>query len=434
MLQPSKPYLTIILSSVLGVLLLSLTGALMVLSPQHAQIENSKLPIPVTVEPVAEGTLRRWLHLEAEVKAGETRALMPAVSGTITHLQHPNGGQLSPGDRVSGPVASSSQGDLILSIDPQPMINNLLQTRLERSAVEEKINSLTEELELKKGQQVRLARDAVEAREKRERREIAAQDYESAIEAVEEIDKEIRVVQSGLFAEEDKLVFLDKKIELLKEKLTKTDLYAPFDGHVLEVNVQPGQVYNADEAPMVPVLLGKQESFFLQATVQAAEDTAIKVGTTAYLVDNEVAEKAEADQLSVDRIDDDLFYTVRVTDVQQRVIGHSIEYAIKCEPLFNPSILSYGERIQLIFPVEVKQNVLFVNQDSLVDSDGENLVYIQDGRRAVSKVVETGLRDFDRVEITDGLKQGDPVIRAGADFLTQGSSIEIVDAGEFNQE
>ena len=68
-------------------------------------------------------------------------------------------------------------------------------------------------------------------------------------------------------------------------------------------------------------------------------------------------------------------------------------------------------------------NALVLPVAALIDEDDENAVYIVNDGEVVRRVVETGIRSGDRIEILDGLTETDVVVVVGHSNLRDGSKV-----------
>jgi HlyD family secretion protein len=72
---------------------------------------------------------------------------------------------------------------------------------------------------------------------------------------------------------------------------------------------------------------------------------------------------------------------------------------------------------------------LHVPQTALVARDGFTYVMRIDASNKVSQLkVQTARRNGDRVELKDGVKEGDVLVASGAAFLTDGDTVRVTEA------
>ena len=92
----------------------------------------------------------------------------------------------------------------------------------------------------------------------------------------------------------------------------------------------------------------------------------------------------------------------------------------------NPSArLKPGMYARVNLTVGTRENALVVPRNALVDLEGKRGVFLPQQNRAKFQVVETGLQDENKVEITNGLEDGARVITTGAVALRDGDPIQL---------
>ena len=80
--------------------------------------------------------------------------------------------------------------------------------------------------------------------------------------------------------------------------------------------------------------------------------------------------------------------------------------------------------------VEIHQNALVVPQAALVVEGDETFVFVAQGDKVEKRKVTVGIRDGERIEIREGLKDSERVVTQGAYGLGDGARIKIVQGEE----
>ncbi len=75
------------------------------------------------------------------------------------------------------------------------------------------------------------------------------------------------------------------------------------------------------------------------------------------------------------------------------------------------------------------RGALTVPRNAVIDLDGKRGVFIPEGAVARFRVVRTGLQDADRVEILDGIEEGQRIVTTGSLALRDGDRVTVTDAG-----
>lgn len=76
-----------------------------------------------------------------------------------------------------------------------------------------------------------------------------------------------------------------------------------------------------------------------------------------------------------------------------------------------------------------KANALVVPKAAVVDAQGRKGVYMVQKNQAVFRAVSLGLEEPDRIEVTDGLNEGDAVVTTGASALRDGARVQVAGGG-----
>lgn len=88
--------------------------------------------------------------------------------------------------------------------------------------------------------------------------------------------------------------------------------------------------------------------------------------------------------------------------------------------------LKPGYFARAIMRVGERPGVLLAQRTAVVGPIGSTAVFVVHGSRAERRPVRTGQSDGDRVEILDGLREGDSIVVAGAEQLRDGATVRIV--------
>lgn len=277
--------------------------------------------------------------------------------------------------------------------------------------------------------------------------QIAEQDYESAKESVNAASYSLKSAQA--------------RVSDARENLRLTSLTAPMSGIVSKLPVELGEtVLGTSQFQGTEVMriadLSKME---VQVDVNENDIIRITVGDTAIIdvdsysykdktfkgVVTHIANTAN-DKISADAVTE---FGVRIqilnTSYQDLVIEEGIKYP------FRPGMTASVDII-----TEVKKDILTVplaavttrsekdknkrgnqdddsSNDEVVDEDVKEVVFVMTEGKAVKTEVETGISDFDRIEIVSGVEEGTEVVSgpflAVSKRLKDGEDIEAKSNG-----
>jgi membrane fusion protein (multidrug efflux system) len=199
---------------------------------------------------------------------------------------------------------------------------------------------------------------------------------------------------------------LDAQLDLLKARLAKTEIRAPFDGRLGLRAISPGT----------------------WATPGLALTTLVDASTLK--LDFKVPERHAKDvrpgmklRFQIEAESDWREATIAVVDP---TIDAATRSVIARATAPNPSqTLKPGAFTSIELPIEVRNSIL-VPAGSVVASARGNSVYIvADGGTAALRPITAGIRFPDRLQVVEGLKEGDQVITTNLLRMRQGSKLTI---------
>jgi len=197
----------------------------------------------------------------------------------------------------------------------------------------------------------------------------------------------------------------DKQIKQMAEtrQLPVTvDIVSPADGFVLDRNISPGQHFDRS---MEFYRIADLTKVWIVADVLGSEASSFRPGTEARVTLTNQQKSLSA----------------RVTTILPQIDPNTRTLKLRLEG-DNPG---YALRPDMFVDVELPVSVpsgLTVPVDALIDSGREQRVFIQRSQGVFEpRRVHVGWRSGDRIEIVDGLKEGDRVVSAGT-FLVDSES------------
>ena len=181
-------------------------------------------------------------------------------------------------------------------------------------------------------------------------------------------------------------------------RLAQTTLVAPADARVLVREVEPGQIVQPGKALFSLALAGPTQ---LVAQVDERFLEQLQLGQPAWVV---------ADAFAAQRFAARVLSIAPAVDAQRGAI--EVKFSIEQAPAF------LREDMTLSVEVETarRERTLVLPQAALrgpAGGDQASVLVLQDGRAQVRNV-RLGLRTLDAVEVLDGLKEGDTVLRGNA--------------------
>lgn len=196
------------------------------------------------------------------------------------------------------------------------------------------------------------------------------------------------------------------ELELARQQLIDSVLYAPFEGAVRERHASPGQ-YVAAGQPVVTVV--RVHPLRLKLAVPERDAAGVRAG-------QEVRLTVEGDA----RV-----YTGRVARFSPAIEESSRTLMVEAEVPNQAALLRPGTFARAEIVTSADLPVIFVPASSIVTFAGiEKVIVVQNGK-AVEKRVRTGRRQENRVEIVEGLAAGEPVV-AEPGNLVGGQAVTVI--------
>lgn len=251
--------------------------------------------------------------------------------------------------------------------------------------------------------------------------QVELKDAEASLElAKANYERAAKLAQSGsgtqrtLDEAQTELARAQAAVDLIRVRLDKLSLTAPFDGVVgirkisLGAYITAGQeLVNLEKIDRLKVSFKVPELFLAQ----------IKVGQAVIVkLDALPGRPFEARIYTIDPL----------LDINGR--------ALNVRALLpNPDgLLRPGLFARITVQVDESRRVVMVPEEAIVPRDKDHLVFRVVEGHAQQVVVDLGARRAGRVEVLSGLKDGDVVVTAGQNRLREGSPVEVLAGGTAN--
>lgn len=197
----------------------------------------------------------------------------------------------------------------------------------------------------------------------------------------------------------------EARIDELKITLSNTTIVSPVDGFVGRRNLDQGAFAGANTVILQVVDIGTVR---MVSNLVEKDFKRITQGVQALV---------EVDAFPGEQFAGVVSRVAPVFDAATRTASMEIEVP-------NPGYrLKPGMYARVRLTAQRKADALTVPRTAVVDSEGRRGVFLPDGQTAKFQPVQTGLQDNDRVEIVDGLTDGQRVITTGALALREGDRI-----------
>jgi len=173
-----------------------------------------------------------------------------------------------------------------------------------------------------------------------------------------------------------------------------TPLLAPLSGLIIALNVVPGQMVSTGDALMV-----MSDHLIVRAQVDETDLAQVKLGQKATLTLDAYAQ--EPIPASVKRI-----------AFQSKLVNNVTTYEVEVWPLKVPPFMRSGMTANVLFQVAKKEGTLLIPSEAIQQRGGKTLALLASSDpkgKPTPQPIRTGLTDGKRIEVLEGLKEGDQV-------------------------
>lgn len=382
--------------------------------------------IAVVAEPAKVGAIQRKVTYTGSVSSFQEVIVYPRVEGWVTAFK------LYEGDYVR-------RGEVVARLD-QAELGALLEkaraaaaaTERERAVVEAEIEALKANvvahraaLEEAQANRVFWERDMrrVEVLFKRGAIAEVAHDegkrhYESAVARVAEHEARIRLseaklveAQARLAAVADRIKAAEAEAEVVKTRFGYSDVLAPISGRVSKRHIYAGILVK----PGMPIVdLQDVSRVRIQVKVAEPDLPFLRAGTEA-VVRFLALPAAQRERRG------------RVTAVFPSLDPVSRTATVEIL-LDNPGELMKPDMYAIVdLVLERKEQAVIIPRQAILDGpDGKPMVYVTDAVTATARPVKLGIAEGERVEVVEGLKEGEMVVAKGQRSLSEGAQVNVV--------
>lgn len=237
--------------------------------------------------------------------------------------------------------------------------------------------------------------------------DVAKTAHESATAALEDkilSEKEIKAARA--LVEQ-----MEAALKVSRINLERTEIKAPFDGIVAERFAELGLKVN----PSTPLFTFVGGILYARASFDEVDVAHIENGQKVKLKLDSFPNK------------DFLGEIYEISPVVSTDKLESRSATVKIKFLKNNNKIRHGMSVDAEILAGAKENILFVPTDSIMIRKGIEYVYIVEDGRAVKREIETGLSNWEKTEVINGLQGGDLVITSlDVDQLQEKGKVKII--------
>jgi HlyD family secretion protein len=354
-------------------------------------------PVEVRVQAAERGPVEQ---LVANTRAGTVKAcrrarLAPSIGGQIATLQ------VREGDRVK-------KGDLLLELWNLDLEAQVTLAEREADAAKARARATclnADNAQREADRQVKLSKRRLASEEAVDRAITSAQAGRADCEAAEATAR----VQAA-------------RLGVTRANLEKTRLTAPFNGVVAEISGELNE-YVTPSPPGIPtppaVDLIDDACYYISAPIDEVDAPNVRVGAEARVSLDAFGERSFPGK--VRRV------APYVLDLEKQARTVEVEVEITGAPEDAPLLAGYSADVEIV--VERRDAVLRV-PTSAIRSTGNVLVLVPETGLLEERKIETGLSNWEKTEVTSGLKAGERVVLSLDRDGVEDGAVAVVDRGD----
>jgi HlyD family secretion protein len=388
-------------------------------------------PITVQTEKVSKRTITEIVQATGKIQPETSVKISPEVSGEIIQLPFKEGASVNKGDKLAEilPTAIKAQYQA-----------GLAQLEGSRAQIEQaKAQKLTADLNLKR---IKSLHDKA-----------LSSDAE-----LEQAQSQYDVTEANLNAAQHNVGYFENNLTLFSESLRKTSVLAPMNGYITQLISQLGEKVVGTSQFSGTEMMVVSDLSVMNAMVDVDENDVVnvKLGDTARIsidafpdrifIGNviEVANSAELKGTGTQDQSTNFQVKIRLTGFQTGELRPGMSCTAKIETQTKSNVLTVPIMAVTRRTVENRTSVKEdqaseVGKKPAAQSEEDRsptIVFINNGGRAKSVQVKTGISDNSYVEITEGLKGDEEVIKGNYSAVSKDlddKKLIKIDNGEFGK-
>lgn len=249
----------------------------------------------------------------------------------------------------------------------------------------------------------------------------ALKQAEAALAAAKSSARQVPIKAAEIRTARAEIVRSEAQVENARTQLDYTVIRAPRDGIILQKYVEVGTIITSGRSSFAGtgqgtsiVQLGDCSRMFVEASVDETDIAQVEIGQTV--------------EITLDAYPGELFDGIVTKINPQTVVEQNVTTIPVTVEIQNPDArLKPGMNATCNFIVDRKEDVLVVPTEAVTEEDGRYTVTVMKNGKQIEREVTVGITGDETVEITSGLKEGETVVTAVIEPLsnaTQGRNAQ----------
>jgi len=240
-------------------------------------------------------------------------------------------------------------------------------------------------------------------------------------QGLEEAQTKAEVTEVETIAAEARVKEAEASLDLARATLEKTTMRAPFDGVVLDVSTEVGEwISPSPPGVQIPAVVDviAPDSLYVSAPIDESDVERLRLDQPCRITLDAFRNRAFNGRITY------IASFVETTQQQNRTLEVEADFLEGDLP----ANLLPGLSADVEVILDAKDDVLRIPSFALLEGD---VVLVVEKNRLVSRKVETGLRNWEFVEVLGGLAKGDRVVTSlDRSDVVAGARVKVTTGGE----
>jgi RND family efflux transporter MFP subunit len=193
------------------------------------------------------------------------------------------------------------------------------------------------------------------------------------------------------------------EVDLVKQQLSYTRIYAPFDGYVRKRWLSPGAVVSTQ----TPIVTISSKDIVVSVQVEESSINSLQPGQLVSLTTPVLPDQG---------------LDLRVDWIAPGGNQQAHTFAVQLSPVESPTGLKPGMSGQVSIETQ-KVEVVLVPRQAVLHQQGQAMVFVVEGGIANLRQVTTGRENNEEVEVRSGVQAGDQIVVFGQEHLQDGDRV-----------
>lgn len=361
-----------------------------------------------------------------QMHGGQPVEVVQATRGTFTLMVEENGYVQSVNDREVQATQAGRVVDLLVETGDRVKAGQLLmrlsspELSAEAAAVRSQLARAESELraaQLGEGslhsEQKQAEKDLARKKTLLESGALARVDYDQAVFEMEQLNQQLAQQQATIAGAQEQVNSLGEMLGSLEEKAGELQIISPIAGTVLDLTVKAGQVAAPGDRL---AQIGSESQLEVRTELLSDEVRRVKIGQTT-----RVTAPVLGDQVLIGRVGKiypQAYEKISALGVAQR----RVPVIIALEQNGN---LRPGYEVRAGIETVRKEKALLLPRESVqLTADGQYRVLAVVQGRIRERIIQVGEKNQQWVEVLEGVKAGETVVRDGSRELKEGTRVK----------